>query len=91
MSQSESKQTTDHETIRKWAEERGGRPSQVKGTGSEHDAGLLRFDFNEKDDKLEEIFWDDFFEKFDEKKLAMLYQDKLSSGETSRFFKFVSR
>ena len=24
--------TTDHEKIRKWAEERGGKPSTVKGT-----------------------------------------------------------
>ena len=37
--------TTDHETIRKWAEARDGRPARVKGTGDAKDAGLLRLDF----------------------------------------------
>ena len=29
-----SKTTTDHDEIRRWAEERGGRPAHVKDTGS---------------------------------------------------------
>ena len=39
----------------------------------------------------EEISWEQFFEKFDENKLAFLYQDKTSGGEESRFFKLVKR
>jgi hypothetical protein len=42
---SEAKVTTDHETIRRWAEARGGRPRSVEGTGKKDDPGLLRFDF----------------------------------------------
>ena len=37
------------------------------------------------------VSWNDFFEKFDESKLAFLYQDKTKDGKESRFFKFVER
>jgi hypothetical protein len=89
---STSDTTTDHDTIRKWAEERGGRPATVKGTESgDDDAGILRIDFQDPDDRLEEISWDDWFEKFEEAKLAFLYQDEKKDGETSTFFKLVKR
>ena len=88
----DSKTTTDHDTIRNWAEERGGRPATVAGTESGgEDAGILRIDFQDPDDKLEEIAWDEWFRKFDEEKLAFLYQDETKDGSTSRFFKLVSR
>lgn len=87
----ESKTTTDHDEIRKWIEDRGGRPASVEGTGDDNDAGLLRIDFNEKDDKLEEVDWGSFFDKFEEKNLAFLYQDTTADGQQSRFFKFISR
>jgi hypothetical protein len=88
-----SKKTTDHDEIRKWVEARGGRPARVKTTGSGKDPGLLRIDFPGfgNRDTLEEIPWEEFFEKFDDKKLAFLYQETLKSGEESRFFKFVNR
>ena len=89
----DSRVTTDHETIRTWAEARGGKPATVKSTASNGEAGLLRIDFPgyKGEGSLEEITWDEFFKKFDEKKLAFLYQEKTSSGEESRFFKLVSR
>ena len=86
-----TKTTTDHDTIRKWAEERGARPATVKGTSGDDEVGVLSFDFNEPDESLEEISWDEFFAKFEENNLAMLYQDETASGEKSRFFKFVKR
>ena len=88
----ESKTTTDRAVIRKWVEARGGKPATVKGTGDRDEAGILRINFPGGDeDRLEEISWDEFFEKFEEKKLAFLYQDETSGGQESRFFKFVSR
>jgi hypothetical protein len=75
---------TDHDEIRKWAEKHGGRPSKVD-TGGE--GGILRLDFQEKDEDLTEISWDEFFEIFEDSKLALL----LSSEGESRFNKFVSR
>ena len=42
-----SQTTTDHETIRKWAEARQAAPATVKGTGDKGSAGVLRLDFKE--------------------------------------------
>lgn len=89
----ESKTTTNHDEIRKWAEARDGRPVTVKGTGDKEEPGVLRIDFPgySGGDRFEEITWEEWFEKFDEKNLAFLYQDKTSGGEESRFFKLISR
>jgi hypothetical protein len=84
---SQAKTTTDHGTIRRWVEKHGGRPSRVKKTGNKSDPGILRFDFGEKEESLEEISWDEFFEKFEENDLALLYQDE---GD-SRFNKLIDR
>jgi len=42
---SESKKTTDYNTIKKWTEERNGKPVAVKATISENETGILRIDF----------------------------------------------
>lgn len=93
MADHTSKTTTDHAEIKKWAEARDGKPSHVKGT--EHgkdDAGLIRLDFpGYSGDKLEEISWDDWFDKFDEGKLALVYQEHTADGKQSNFNKLVKR
>lgn len=89
-----SKVTTDHEFIRRWAEDRGGKPAAVKRT---HEAGketgIIRIDFPgySGKDSLEEISWDEFFDKFDSADLAMVYEDETSGGEKSNFTKLVRR
>ncbi len=88
---SESRTTTDHETIRKWATDRQGRPATVKATGDDGHAGVLRIDFGPRDEGLDDIGWDEFFQKFDESDLAFLYQDRTKDGKVSRFHKFVRR
>jgi hypothetical protein len=93
---SEGKTTTDHDEIREWAEERGGVPASVKGTGGGKkgrgdEVGILRLDFEPRDEELEEISWEEFFEKFDKEKLAFLYQEETADGKTSRFHKFINR
>lgn len=82
--------TTNHDEIRKWIEERDGRPAKVKGTESRDGEGILRVDFRDPDDKLEPISWEEFFETFEDRKLAFLHQDQKGKG-TSRFCKFVRR
>jgi len=86
-----AKRTTDHAQIRRWAESRGGRPAAIKDTGSRGDPGLLRIDFGRDDEKLEPISWDEFFEKFEESRLALVYQDETAEGAESRFLKLVHR
>jgi hypothetical protein len=88
---SDAQTTTDHDTIRKWAEKRGGVPTSVEGTGRDDEAGVLRLDFKPKDAALDRISWDEFFDKFDKEELAFLYQDKTNDGKESRFHKFVQR
>ena len=84
---SEAKTTTDHDRIRRWAEERGGTPARVEGSGP---GGILRIDFGEPEESLEAISWETFFEIFEDRKLAFLHQDETDGG-TSRFSKLVSR
>lgn len=90
---SSSQTTTDHDEIRKWAEARDGKPVTVRGTGDDDEPGVLRIDFpgGAGSDRLEEISWEEWFEKFDEKELSFLYQDKKADGQESTFFKLVSR
>lgn len=87
-----SKTTKDHDEIRSWAEERGAKPSHVKATESKGDIGILRLDFPGYSgaDSLEEISWDDFFEKFDERNLALVFQEQTAEGERSNFNKIIS-
>ncbi len=85
---SSSDTTTNHDEIRKWAEARDGHPAMVDTKGK---GGILRIDFGEPEDNLKKISWDEFFQIFDENKLAFLYQDKTADGGKSRFNKFVNR
>ena len=88
----EAKTTTDHNEIKRWIEKRHGHPAAVKATHSKKDAGILRVDFEPVDEEsLEEISWEEFFDKFEKEKLAFLYQDTTKDGKPSRFFKFVER
>jgi hypothetical protein len=86
-----ARKITNHDEIRKWAEERGGRPACVKETGDRRGSCVLRFDFADRDPELEDIGWEEFFRIFDENHLALLEQDKTASGKISRFSKFVNR
>jgi hypothetical protein len=89
----ESKTTTDHDEIRRWVEERGGKPARVKETGRDGDPGVLRIDYpgRGEDDRLEHISWEEWFDAFEENRLAFLYQEETAEGDESRFSKLVSR
>lgn len=84
-----SEVTTDHGRIRRWAEGKGGKPAAVRRTHSEGDVGIIRIMFPDapqsEHEALEEISWDDFFEEFDKRKLALIYEDD------SMFSKLVGR
>jgi hypothetical protein len=89
----EAKVTTDHEEIKQWVEERGGSPARVKGTNKGDSGGLLRIDYPgfSGEDTLEPITWNEFFEAFEENKLAFLYQEETKGGKESRFSKLINR
>lgn len=93
MSQTASKVTFDHNEIRRWAEERGAKPACVKGTGGHGDIGMIRLDFPgySGEESLQPISWEEWFKKFDERNLALLYQETTADGQKSNFNKLVSR
>ena len=88
---SKARKLTNHEEIKRWAEERGAHPAVVEGTeGGDGGVGVLRLDFDGKEENLRSIDWETFFDTFESKKLALLAQEEID-GETSRFAKFVER
>jgi hypothetical protein len=84
-----SETTIDHDRIRQWAESKGGKPAAVDRTHSEEDVGLIRIMFpdapNSHHDHLVEISWDEFFEEFEAKQLALILDEK------SLFNKLIGR
>jgi hypothetical protein len=91
---SSSSKTVEHDEIRQWAEARGGRPSIVRtsgGKGKNKSGGVLRIDFGPKEEKFDEITWEEFFDVFDQSHVSFLHQDQTKDGKESRFNKFVER
>ncbi|WP_128290695.1 hypothetical protein [Afifella aestuarii] len=89
---SEAHKLIRHEDIKKWVEERGGKPAMVSATATEGDGvGVLRIDFGDADEGLESITWETWFETFEGGNLALLVQNETAGGRTSRFNKIVHR
>lgn len=83
--------TRNHDVIMQWADARGGKPATVPGTEHEGRPGVLRFDFpGGAKGRLKEVEWDRWFETFDSRDLVMIFQERLSNGSRSNFFRFIS-
>ena len=78
--------TNDHDTIRRWAEERDAKPATVPGTEHGDHLGVLRFDFpGYGGDKLRHVSWEDWFDTFDKRNLTLVYQETKKDGSQSNF------
>lgn len=84
---------TDHDEIKEWAEARKAQPACVKGTEGKGGSCLLRLDFPgySGEQSLETIPWDQWFDVFDDRKLALIVEDKMADGKPGNFNKLVSR
>ncbi|HYT09343.1 MAG TPA: hypothetical protein VEL73_01645 [Mycobacteriales bacterium] len=86
--------TTNHDVIRKWAEERGAVPATVEGTEHGDRLGVLTFDFpqgvSERDSRLRHVSWDEWFATFDARRLNFIYQETRKDGKPSNFFRLES-
>lgn len=83
--------TRAHETIRNWAEERGGAPATVPGTEHGDHIGVLRLDFPAlKADNLRRVSWDQWFDLFEQRGLEFVYQEENKDGTRSNFFRLVT-
>jgi len=94
MSKHTSQTTTDLKEIKKWAEERDGKLTIVKGTeGGKNEGGVLRINFPgySGEDTLEKVSWDEWYKVFKERDLEFLYQDKKADRKESRFFKLINK
>jgi hypothetical protein len=84
-----SETTIDHRTIQQWAEEHGGIPAAVDSTHHHDDVGIIRLMFpksqNSEHENLVKISWEEFFEEFEKRKLALIYDPG------GRFSKLVGR
>ncbi|WP_435156078.1 hypothetical protein [Haladaptatus sp. DFWS20] len=91
--------TTDHRTIRQWAEERGGNPAvEAK---AERGITIPRIQFSDDEDGDStidgtSISWHEWFEAFESGDFAFAYQERTSNDETldgdeGRFYKLVDR
>ncbi len=79
--------TRERAVIEEWVGERGGVPATVPGTEHDDHAGVLRFKFDEENDRLAEIAWDEWFRTFDERNLVFIYQQRKADGSQSTFFR----
>lgn len=83
--------TIDHQEIKEWIEARGGSPAVVEGTHDEFGSGILRVDFGDGEEDLEELSWEEFFRVFDINDLAFVYQEDTEAITDSYSCKFVAR
>jgi hypothetical protein len=63
-------------------------PATVESTERNGEAGILRLNFpGYGGQNLEEIGWDEWFDKFDGNNLVFLYQEHKADGSMSNFFR----
>ncbi len=86
----EIKATTNHELIRSWAENRGGKPAKAP-PGEEENINLLRIKFSDEEKDFKETSWEEFLYIFEDKDLIFLYQDELEEVKNNHFHKFAPR
>ena len=86
--------TTDHDVIRRWAEDRHATPATVGGAGDGGAVGDLRldFDFGQELEDLRPVSWDEWFAAFDERGLEFHHhQDLRADGSVSYDFSLEPR
>ena len=79
--------TTDHDEIRRWAEDRHATPATVAGTGDA--IGDLRFDFDFGPElvELRPVSWEEWLKAFDERGLEFVHHaDTRPDGSVSYDF-----
>ena len=86
-----TQKTTDHRFIKTWTESRNGIPARFIHAERQHPATILRILFPNQGESdstlLETLSWHEFFDVFDDARLAFLYENDLHST----FHEFVHR
>ena len=83
--------TTNHDLIKRWAEERGGCPTVIQ----EQAGTAVRIDFGRTGKAARPgvavVGWEVFFDTFEARNLALIYQSRDRDGRVSRFCRLVER
>ena len=79
------KTTTDHDEIRTWVDEHGGRPSLRERKDTMPGIIDINFDTLENNNIEETISWDEFFDIFDSLNMQFRFD---SSGEEKKDFSY---
>lgn len=94
---SDRKVTTDHREIKKWAKEHKAVPAIIDDEKAGADEVGIRLDFpGDYDEKYldkqdtHDIKWSEFFDIFEDKKLAFIY-DVDSKSDPTWSYKFIKR
>jgi hypothetical protein len=84
---------TNHDEIRRWAQKHRAQPACVRRTRGGKDIGMIHLDVPgySGEGSLEEVSWNEWFQKFDQSNLALLVQEQTAHGQKSNFNKLVSR
>lgn len=95
------KATIDHKEIQKWIEKNTGTPKIIDNPISGSDTPTLRIDFPGKKDEIflskdnppHEISWKRFFAVFEERNLALIYEDPPLKYDksTGLSYRFINR
>lgn len=83
--------TTDHETIRRWIEERGSTAARVIEPAGDDPGSLAVVPEGTDDESVEEITWEEFFRIFEEENLAFVYQTARDDPNERWFCRFIDR
>ena len=86
------KYTISEEKIRSWIEEYGGVPVLVKGVeeNGKESTEMIHVAFGPLLPEMEEIEWEEFFERMENEQLALEYDDSAPRGKIPDF-EFVDR
>jgi len=81
--------TIDHDEIRDWVEDRGGRPALALESATNE--APLRIDFGTSTEGLRSVSWEEFFKRFEAGDLAFMYDPDASDAASGTICSFVDR
>jgi hypothetical protein len=96
----DSKITTNHEEIRDWIENNGGKPKIIDNIDAESDSIGIRVDFNGIDNDIylennlklgNNLAWSEFFDIFEKENLAFEYSIKFDKNNPALSYRFLNR
>jgi hypothetical protein len=88
-------ETTDHHQVRAFLDAHGGRPMVAAGTAEADGTdgvGVLKIEFGDAhDESLVPLSWNEFFDRFERARLALVHDDELPGDRAAASARIVGR